>query len=104
VLGKFLANRHESQLSTCHHRDEQAPLPAALKAMVDIVDAGLKMDSADFTYNCQMGRGRTSSGMITASIAASIMAGVEDVQHDVDSDLTASDGDWSEETAYLNGP
>jgi hypothetical protein len=71
--------------------------------MVDIVDAGLKMDNVDFTYNCQMGRGRTSSGMITACIAASIMHGVEDIQSEEEADLTASESDWSEERAYLNG-
>lgn len=70
--------------------------------MLDIVEAGLRIDNADFTYNCQMGRGRTSSGMIAASITASIMADVH-IGLGESETLSPVETDWTEERAYLNG-
>ncbi|KAH6913140.1 inositol hexakisphosphate-domain-containing protein [Coprinopsis sp. MPI-PUGE-AT-0042] len=50
--------------------DEQAPLPNALSQVLSVVESGLSV-AGDFIFNCQMGRGRTTTGMITACLIAS---------------------------------
>ncbi|KAH8826577.1 inositol hexakisphosphate-domain-containing protein [Flagelloscypha sp. PMI_526] len=53
--------------------DEQAPLPVALDQLYERVTAGLSDTSThDFIFNCQMGRGRTTTGMTTACLIATI--------------------------------
>jgi hypothetical protein len=52
-----------------YQTDEQAPLPEALAQLVDRVESGLD-NATDFIFNCQMGRGRTTSGQIAASLIA----------------------------------
>lgn len=70
--------------------------------MVKIVEDGLGRENTDFTFNCQMGRGRTTSGMILANITASI---VSNVKHNIEAQeaYEAQQDDVSEERAYLNG-
>ncbi|KAI0768012.1 inositol hexakisphosphate-domain-containing protein [Trametes elegans] len=51
--------------------DEQAPLPGALSQLLTRVRSGLQTGhAADFVFNCQMGRGRTTTGMVTACLIA----------------------------------
>ncbi|PAV16188.1 metal ion binding oxidoreductase [Pyrrhoderma noxium] len=55
--------------------DEQAPLPDALYHLFERVESGLKHNEAgDFIFNCQMGRGRTTTGMVSACLVATISA------------------------------
>lgn len=91
--------------SPMEQTDEQAPLPEALCALLQRIRSGLK-SNCDFVFNCQMGRGRTTTGMVMASLVATIDAQTE---HDVpDRDLvnriqiSVMDG-YSEEDAYLRG-
>ena len=68
-IGSFLTFRsHFNPVKT----DEQAPLPGALAHILDRVRSGLSV-AGDFVFNCQMGRGRTTTGMITACLIASTM-------------------------------
>ncbi|KAF8223849.1 hypothetical protein L208DRAFT_1314989 [Tricholoma matsutake] len=53
--------------------DEQAPLPDALSQLLERVKTGMSQ-AGDFIFNCQMGRGRTTTGMITACLISSTMA------------------------------
>jgi hypothetical protein len=72
------------------------------------VRSGLE-SNADFVFNCQMGRGRTTTGMVTACLIATTDAWagrggqadppVEDVQEEFYDSL---DGP-SEEEAYMQG-
>ncbi|KAI9463218.1 inositol hexakisphosphate-domain-containing protein [Lactarius psammicola] len=87
--------------------DEQAPLPGALSQLLEIVTSTYD-STGDFIFNCQMGRGRTTTGMITACLIASSMnlerdecvpdVGLEGIVETYD----AIDGP-SEEEAYLQG-
>ncbi|KAG8928388.1 hypothetical protein FRC01_006011 [Tulasnella sp. 417] len=53
--------------------DEQAPLPAALGQLVQRVTNALQ-DGDVIIQNCQMGRGRTTTGMVAASLIATVSA------------------------------
>ncbi|KAF5367062.1 hypothetical protein D9758_003884 [Tetrapyrgos nigripes] len=52
--------------------DEQAPLPGALSQLLDRVRSNLN-NAGDFVFNCQMGRGRTTTGMVTACLISTTM-------------------------------
>lgn len=81
--------------------DEQAPLPEALTSIIERVRSGIEDDKIDYVFNCQMGRGRTTTGMIATTIIASI-AMVDDPEL-----LLASEPrlerDLTEREAYLAG-
>ncbi|KZT67481.1 hypothetical protein DAEQUDRAFT_729142 [Daedalea quercina L-15889] len=95
--------------------DEQAPLPAALAQLLERVRAGLESgEAADCIFNCQMGRGRTTTGMVTACLIATTTQWV----HDLETTMLESPGEEdddsrtvhydsidgpSEEEAYLQG-
>ncbi|KAF8577784.1 hypothetical protein K439DRAFT_1417887 [Ramaria rubella] len=52
--------------------DEQAPLPSALSQLLERVNSSLN-DAGDLVFNCQMGRGRTTTGMVAACLISTIM-------------------------------
>jgi len=89
--------------------DEQAPLPGVFSQLLDRVREGLEQ-SADFVFNCQMGRGRTTTGMITACLIAKTghwtkpeeadYVGSED---DSESPIYDTLDGPSEEEAYMQG-
>ncbi|KAL0953290.1 hypothetical protein HGRIS_004539 [Hohenbuehelia grisea] len=87
--------------------DEQAPLPDALWQLVERIREGMSQ-AGDFIFNCQMGRGRTTTGMITACLIATTIGwdthGVVEAegQDDADEMYDSMDGP-SEEEAYLQG-
>ncbi|KAG1860386.1 inositol hexakisphosphate-domain-containing protein [Suillus subluteus] len=87
--------------------DEQAPLPDALSQLLERVRSGYP-EADDFIFNCQMGRGRTTTGMVTACLISTTMnwQGEEnyiDGQEDPDSvEYDSIDGP-SEEQAYRQG-
>ncbi|KAH8117959.1 inositol hexakisphosphate-domain-containing protein [Phellopilus nigrolimitatus] len=91
--------------------DEQAPLPDALFQLYERVQDGLLTNAAgDFIFNCQMGRGRTTTGMVSACLVATI-AGLDgametlSVTNEIDNEdqpYDSVDGP-SEEEAYLQG-
>ncbi|KAI9439769.1 inositol hexakisphosphate-domain-containing protein [Lactarius indigo] len=87
--------------------DEQAPLPGALSQLLERVTSTYD-STGDFIFNCQMGRGRTTTGMVTACLIASSMKLEQDESvPDVGPEGTveaydAVDGP-SEEEAYLQG-
>ncbi|ORY34932.1 inositol hexakisphosphate-domain-containing protein [Naematelia encephala] len=84
--------------------DEQAPLPAALQVIVGRVVDGLKANE-DFVFNCQMGRGRTTTGMITASLIVTIAT--EDMalesEMEMEEEESQHTGIEAESAQYLNG-
>ncbi|KAG8953141.1 hypothetical protein FRC04_003089 [Tulasnella sp. 424] len=93
--------------------DEQAPLPAALSQLVQRVTGAL-YDGDVIIQNCQMGRGRTTTGMVAASLIATVSA--YDMTKDAGSESpeeNESPGnlpgflfegqEGSEEEAYLQG-
>jgi len=86
--------------------DEQAPLPDALWQLLERVKSGL-VQAGDFIFNCQMGRGRTTTGMTTACLISSIMhldgGEVPAVLHETSSEIYDSMDGPSEEEAYLQG-
>lgn len=88
--------------------DEQAPLPVALFQLLDRIQSGLSR-AADFIFNCQMGRGRTTTGMVTACLIASTQQWTRQEQQLTEHEpITETeiydpiDGP-SEEEAYLQG-
>lgn len=95
--------------------DEQAPLPAALSQLVDRVRSGLVSGEAgDFIFNCQMGRGRTTTGMVTACLIATTMKWNHDLETSALSPHAEEENQGgleqydmidgpSEEEAYLQG-
>lgn len=87
--------------------DEQAPLPDALSQLLERVRSGYP-EADDFIFNCQMGRGRTTTGMVTACLISTTMnwQGEEnyiDEQEDPDSTEYDSIDGPSEEQAYRQG-
>ncbi|KAL1739364.1 inositol hexakisphosphate-domain-containing protein [Schizophyllum fasciatum] len=88
--------------------DEQAPLPDALSELLERVRTGYA-EAGDFVFNCQMGRGRTTSGMITACLISTVRhwaPGAEDalVREELDAAPAYDPIDGpSEEEAYLQG-
>ncbi|KLO17434.1 hypothetical protein SCHPADRAFT_900700 [Schizopora paradoxa] len=92
--------------------DEQAPLPDALSQLYERVKLGLANDQAgDFIFNCQMGRGRTTTGMISACLVANLnawdgtkesLAILREQTTNPDVPYDTLDGP-SEEEAYLQG-
>ncbi|KAL4066939.1 inositol hexakisphosphate-domain-containing protein [Scleroderma yunnanense] len=87
--------------------DEQAPLPDALSQLLDRVRLGYPQ-AGDFIFNCQMGRGRTTTGMVTACLISTIINweggdGVDSPEEvEVANYYDSMDGP-SEEEAYLQG-
>ncbi|THH28320.1 hypothetical protein EUX98_g5857 [Antrodiella citrinella] len=89
--------------------DEQAPLPDALFQLYHRVKSNLAT-AGDFVFNCQMGRGRTTTGMITACLIATMQQDASLIPEDTPSPDDASEGSPydsmdgpSEEEAYLQG-
>lgn len=87
--------------------DEQAPLPNALSQLLERVQSGYS-EAGDFIFNCQMGRGRTTTGMVTACLISTTMnwKGEEndfEGQEDPSSTEYDSIDGPSEEQAYLQG-
>ena len=89
--------------------DEQAPLPDALQQLLQRVQSGLKTDAGDFIFNCQMGRGRTTTGMVTACLIATTSKWEKCEDHaptpeDMENaEIYDSMDGYSEEEAYLQG-
>jgi len=86
--------------------DEQAPLPDALSQLLNRVRLGYSQ-AGDFIFNCQMGRGRTTTGMVTACLISTVMNWTEEENVDTPEEANmvgydAIDGP-SEEEAYLQG-
>ncbi|EPQ54220.1 hypothetical protein GLOTRDRAFT_116807 [Gloeophyllum trabeum ATCC 11539] len=86
--------------------DEQAPLPDALSQLYDRIRTGLS-NAGDFVFNCQMGRGRTTTGMVTACLIATTADWNHQQEQVVQDEMVAEDYDAldgpSEEEAYLQG-
>ena len=87
--------------------DEQAPLPGALSQLLERIRSGISQ-AGDFIFNCQMGRGRTTTGMVTACLISTIInwTGHESGKLGLD-DPTMETYDTmdgpSEEEVYLQG-
>ncbi|KZP23754.1 hypothetical protein FIBSPDRAFT_1042612 [Athelia psychrophila] len=84
--------------------DEQAPLPDALWQLFTRIRTGLA-SAGDFVFNCQMGRGRTTTGMITACLIATTLQWDGDESEIAEEEERAFDtiDGPSEEDAYLRG-
>ncbi|KAL6297864.1 inositol hexakisphosphate-domain-containing protein [Sparassis latifolia] len=93
--------------------DEQAPLPDALWQLLERVRSGLVSGRvSDFFFNCQMGRGRTTTGMIAACLISTTLSWEHELERGLLSPKIESeygleqydliDGP-SEEEAYLQG-
>ncbi|KAF9048553.1 inositol hexakisphosphate-domain-containing protein [Panaeolus papilionaceus] len=86
--------------------DEQAPLPGALAQLLSRVRSGIA-EAGDFIFNCQMGRGRTTTGMITACLISSTMNWTSSLNEEFIEEISPEvydpiDGP-SEEEVYLAG-
>ncbi|KAF9000645.1 inositol hexakisphosphate-domain-containing protein [Cyathus striatus] len=86
--------------------DEQAPLPGALSQLLERVKGGMS-DAGDFIFNCQMGRGRTTTGMVTACLISSTIHWEDQekkiVEEEPSGDIYDAIDGPSEEEAYLQG-
>ncbi|KAG5718118.1 hypothetical protein E4T56_gene7385, partial [Termitomyces sp. T112] len=88
--------------------DEQAPLPDALWQLFERVRGGL-LQAGDFVFNCQMGRGRTTTGMVAACLISSTMHSDWDgessaiVKYEPSTEIYDAIDGLSEEEAYLHG-
>jgi inositol hexakisphosphate len=87
--------------------DEQAPLPGALSQLLERVTSAYE-SAGDFIFNCQMGRGRTTTGMVSACLIATAMNLKRDERtSEIEPDSIVGDYDTidgpSEEEAYLQG-
>lgn len=87
--------------------DEQAPLPGALSELLERVRTGYA-EAGDFVFNCQMGRGRTTSGMVAACLISTTMNWETNAEEAIRNEeleapvYDSMDGP-SEEEAYLQG-
>ncbi|WWD04103.1 hypothetical protein V865_002168 [Kwoniella europaea PYCC6329] len=82
--------------------DEQAPLPVTFQVLVDRIAEGLQKGT-DFVFNCQMGRGRTTTGMTVACLIASIASDDQALNLDYSDDESDHGEPIHETTQYLNG-
>ncbi|KAF8628035.1 hypothetical protein AX15_004150 [Amanita polypyramis BW_CC] len=86
--------------------DEQAPLPGALSQLLERIRTGLSQ-AGDFIFNCQMGRGRTTTGMVTACLISSTIdwkaQKSKRVAEEPSLDFYDTMDGPSEEEAYLQG-
>ncbi|KAG2017712.1 hypothetical protein CC2G_007200 [Coprinopsis cinerea AmutBmut pab1-1] len=106
VFNVIISEGYRIDYSRVAITDEQAPLPDALSQLLNRIQSGLPV-AGDFIFNCQMGRGRTTTGMITACLIASTMNWEEKNEHVVEDGSTPEiydpmDGP-SEEESYLAG-
>ena len=53
--------------------DEQAPIPMVFARLEERVEEALQHSEVAMAFNCQMGRGRTTSAMVAAMLVASIL-------------------------------
>lgn len=60
--------------------DEQAPMPRVFARLEERVNAASQHPEVAMAFNCQMGRGRTTSAMVAASLAATILHPVDAVE------------------------
>ncbi|KZT53703.1 hypothetical protein CALCODRAFT_439779 [Calocera cornea HHB12733] len=92
--------------------DERAPLPDGFTQLVERVEAAL-VDGDELIFNCQMGRGRTTTGMVAASLISTI---VQQAKQDkklvaaLDTSLNRGSEEYNDpmitghdEEVYLNG-
>ncbi|WVQ75186.1 hypothetical protein IAR50_004796 [Cryptococcus sp. DSM 104548] len=84
--------------------DEQAPLPVTLQVLVNRITSGLRKNT-DFVFNCQMGRGRTTTGMAVASLIATIAVDEAPFDHGLHTDDEEEEEGEAvpEATQYQNG-
>lgn len=71
--------------------DEQAPIPAVFNEMEERALDALRRGAA-CVWNCQMGRGRTTTGMVIAALVSTVAHHGEEL---FESDLSASIVSWS---------
>lgn len=85
--------------------DEQSPIPEVFDALLHRTKEGLQKD-ASLVYNCQMGRGRTTTGVVVAMLIASIVDNDDVFTDQMSGSIiqdNADDSASSESEAYLNG-
>ncbi|KAF8825263.1 hypothetical protein HHX47_DHR7000589 [Lentinula edodes] len=63
--------------------DEQAPLPGALTQLLDRIRTNMS-EAGDFIFNCQMGRGRTTTGMVSACLVSTTLEWDPERSHEND--------------------
>ncbi|KAF8322469.1 hypothetical protein DL93DRAFT_2123864 [Clavulina sp. PMI_390] len=87
--------------------DEQAPLPEVFEQLIHRVELGYET-ATHLVFNCQMGRGRTTTGMAAASIISTVAS--RDVTQDPLEDdersntpISYDSYDGFDESAYLKG-
>jgi protein-tyrosine phosphatase len=82
--------------------DEQAPIPVVFDELLRLVS---NEAYTDFVFNCQMGRGRTTTGMIITMLFHRIKANAKAITHGSlsRSSSTASSGPKEQGTALLPG-
>jgi len=86
--------------------DEQAPLPSALAQLLERVRTSMDY-AGDLIFNCQMGRGRTTTGMVAACLISTILTQElpqsATILEQNDSDLIDVDDGPSAEEVYSKG-
>lgn len=94
--------------------DEQAPLPNALAQLQNRCVSALE-SSSSMAFNCQMGRGRTTTGMVVGCLVSAIyhksgdpMQALNDLaksrdDHKVEEEEDDDDDDDDSSNPYLNG-
>lgn len=53
--------------------DEQAPIPGVFAKLEERVEAALHHSEVSMAFNCQMGRGRTTTAMVAATLVATVL-------------------------------
>jgi len=112
VFSLLVSERYNVDYARIPITDEQAPLPDGLTQLVERVESSVN-DGDELIFNCQMGRGRTTTGMVAASLISTVA-----VQASIDKNVLGSTDtglyrDYEEETdplttgheedVYLNG-
>lgn len=90
--------KHSMRYLRCR-TDEQAPIPTVLDGI--LVDLWKSIDSSEefnFVFNCQMGRGRTTTGMVVTSMLF-LARDIEKIRDNQAGRILKSD----ELSHYLNG-
>ena len=73
AYGEMIAEGYKLDYARLPVTDEQAPIPRVFARLEERVASALQHESVAMAFNCQMGRGRTTSAMVAASLVASIL-------------------------------
>lgn len=73
VYEKMMEEGYKVNYARLPVTDEQSPIPHVFARLEERVEEAFTRDEVALAFNCQMGRGRTTTAMVAASLVATIL-------------------------------